>query len=89
MPADTTAPATVRACTCGHPEGLHNARRPAGACTACTQCSSLLAGRPHAWHRCRCEAFDPAPRNAIEAEIAGDLEVLEPSHPTGANNATD
>lgn len=73
-----TTATEVRACTCGHPETAHTARRPEGACTACTQCDGLLAGRPHDWRRCRCEEFEPAPRNAIEAEIAGDIEVLEP-----------
>lgn len=76
-----TAP--PRICTCGHAESVHTARRPAGACTACTQCDGLLRDRPHEWRRCRCEAFD----DAIAAEIRGDIEVIDP--PRGANNVTD
>lgn len=85
MTADTAAPTAT--CTCRHPQAAHNARRPEGACTACTQCDGLLACLTHDWHRCYCLEFEPRPRNAIEAEIAGDIEVLEPAR--GARNATD
>ena len=61
--------APARTCTCGHPEDVHNARRPDGACTACTQCDGLLRDIPHDWHRCRCDAFKaPAPIDRTEED---------------------